>query len=109
MHKLFVKMLGGESRIAHPIELLHLALPVHRNPLARRLAQSPIQQPGFSVVLEANSPSSKRPLPDPKQLRSFQLSEFRSFVTTQNILELDHTNPLEASDRRIQPLQKARR
>jgi hypothetical protein len=95
LHQLLVKVLGGESPIAHPVERLHLALAVHRNPLARRLAEPPIQQSGFSVVLEANSPSSKRPLPDPKQLRSFQLSEFRGFVTTQNILELDHTNPLE--------------
>src|SRR5271169_1838262 len=95
LRQLLVKVLGGEAVVALAIQSLYFLLPIHRNPPTRRLAQPAVQQAGLSVVLEADAPASKRPLPDPEQLRRFQLSELRSFVATQNIPELDHTNPLE--------------
>ena len=95
LRQLLVKVLGREAGVALAIQSFHFLLPIHRNPPARRLAQPAVQQAGFAVVLEADAPASKRPLPDPEQLRRFQLSELRSLVATQNIPELDHTNPLE--------------
>jgi hypothetical protein len=95
LRQLLVKVLGRKAVVALAIQSFHFLLPIHRNPPARRLAQPAVQQARLSVVLEAQAPASKRPLPDPEQLRRFQLTELRSLVATQNIPELDHTNPLE--------------
>jgi hypothetical protein len=93
--QLLVKMLGREAVIAFAIQSLHLMLPVDRNPLARRLAQPPIQKPGFAVVFEPLSPTAKRPFIDPKQFRRFELVQLRRLVAAQYAPELDHTNPLK--------------
>ena len=78
-------MLGREAAVALAIQSLHLMLPINRNPLARRLAQPPIQKPGLAIVLETLTPTAKRPLVDSKQLRRFQLIELRRLVAAQYV------------------------
>jgi len=93
--QLLVKMLGREAVIAFAIQSFHFMLPVDRNPPARRLAQPPIQKPGFAVVFEPLPPPPKRPLINSKQLRRFDLVQLRRLVAAQYARELDHTNPLK--------------
>ena len=61
----------------------------------RRLAKTPIQQPGLAVILEPLPPKPKRPLIDPKQLSRFHLVQFRRLVAAQYARELDHKTPLK--------------
>ncbi len=76
-HQMLVKMLGREALIAPAVQSLDLVHAINRNPLARRLAEPTIQNSGLAVVLEPLTPTSKRPLVDPKKLRRLHLIELR--------------------------------
>jgi hypothetical protein len=89
-----MKMLGREADIPLPIERLHLGSPRRRNPFGRHLAQPPVKQAWFALRIVAIPPTPKRPLADAQQLRRFQLTELRGFVTSQNVQELDHPHTL---------------
>ena len=92
---MLVKMLGREARIALAIKRLDLVLPIDRNPLARRLAEPPVQQPRLAVVLEPLPPTPKRPLANPKQLRRLHLIELRRLVAAQNVQKPHHPHTLK--------------
>ena len=94
-HQMLVKMLGREAPIALAVQSLDLVGAIDRNPLARRLAEPTIQKSGLAVVLEPLTPTSKRPLVDPKQLRCLHLIELRRLVAAQNVQKPHHTHPLK--------------
>ena len=102
-HQMLVKMLGGKALIALAVQSLDLVRAIDRNPLARRLAQPTIHKARLAVVLEPLTPTSERPLANPKQLRCLHLIELRRLVAAQNVQKPHHTNTLRASDRRIKP------
>src|SRR5271155_4860265 len=66
LHQMLVEVLDREALVALAIEPLHLLGPVDRNPLARRLAEPPIDKPGLAFLLVAARPAPKRPLAHPQ-------------------------------------------
>ena len=87
-------MLRREPAVTAPVKRLYLRLPVHRNPLARRFTEPPVQQARFAVFLVAIAPAPERPLAHAQKLRRFQLTELRSLVPAQDIQKLDHSHTL---------------
>src|SRR5574337_91248 len=53
-----VEMLDGEARVVLAVEPLDLLRPVGRNPLARRLAEPPVREPGLTVLLVSSASSA---------------------------------------------------
>ena len=47
---MLVEMLDREALVALAIEPLHLLRPVDRNPLARRLAEPPVDKAGLALL-----------------------------------------------------------
>jgi hypothetical protein len=58
LHQMLVEVLDGDALIALAVKPLDLLGPIDRNPLARRLAEPPIQQPGFALLLVAPASSA---------------------------------------------------
>src|SRR5208337_2080944 len=94
-HQMLVKVLGGEAPVTLAIQSLDLVRAIDRNPLARRLAEPTIQKPRLAVVLKPLTPTSKRPLIDPKQLRCLHLVKLRRLVAAQNVKKPHHTHTLK--------------
>src|SRR5271166_3982607 len=94
-HQMLMKVLGGEAPVTLAIQSLDLVRAIDRNPLARRLAEPTIQKPRLAVVLKPLTPTSKRPLIDPKQLRCLHLVELRRLVAAQNVKKPHHTHTLK--------------
>ena len=94
-HQMLVKVLGGEAPVTLAIQSLDLVRAIDRNPLARRLAEPTIQKPRLAVALKPLTPTSKRPLIDPKQLRCLHLVELRRLVAAQNVKKPHHTHTLK--------------
>ena len=94
LHQTLVEMLGREPGVTRAIQHLHFLAPVRGNPLARRLAQPPIQQARLALVLKALAPAPERPLAHPQQFPSLELAQLRGLVTAQNAHKLDHPHTL---------------
>lgn len=75
----FVKMLRGEPAIARPVQLSHACGFRRRDPPRRRLAQSPVNQTGFSFLLKPTRPAAKRPFTHPHQLGRLKLADLLGF------------------------------
>src|SRR5580658_6188845 len=73
--QVFVKVPCREAVVAGPIQGLDLLLPIQWHPFAGRLAQTAVQQPGLSAVLETLAPAAERPLAHTEQLRRLHLVE----------------------------------
>src|SRR4029077_16781424 len=57
-HQMLVEMLDRETLIALAIKPLHLLGPVGRDPLARRLAEPAVQEPGLALLLMSSVSSA---------------------------------------------------
>ena len=53
LDEMLVEVLDREALVALAIKPLHLLCPIHRDPLARRLAEPAVQEPGFALLLVA--------------------------------------------------------
>ena len=82
---MLVEMLDRETLVALAIKPLHFLRPVDRNPLARRLAEPPVDEPGLAFLLVAARPAPECPLAHPEQLRRLLLIELRRFPAVQKI------------------------
>ena len=82
---MLVEMLDRETLVALAIKPLHFLRPVDRNPLARRLAEPPVDEPGLAFVLVAARPAPECPLAHPEQLRRLLRIELRRFPAVQKI------------------------
>jgi hypothetical protein len=74
---MLVEVLDGEALVALAVERLHLLRPIARNPLARRLAEPPVQQSRLALFLITARPSPKRPNVDPEQFGRLLLVQLR--------------------------------
>ena len=95
LHQMLVEVLDREALIALAIKPLHFLAPVDRNPLARRLAEPPVEKAGLALLLVAARPSPERSLAHPQQLRGFSLIELRRFEAVQKTQKLHHAHPLK--------------
>ncbi len=95
LFEMLVEMLGPEARVAMPVERLHLVLPFRRNPLARRLAQPPVQESRLPILLVAVPPAPERPIADAKQTRGILLTELRPFPTVKDVQKPRHAHTLK--------------
>ena len=93
-HQMLVEMLRREAAVAGAIQRLDLRLPLARHPLARRLAETPVQQAGLAGVLKPDAPTPERPLADAKQRRRIDLVELTGFMTLEHAPELDQPHTL---------------
>ena len=93
--QMLVKVLGGEAEITLPVERLHFLLPVDRNPLARRLAQSPVEKPGLAFLLVTAKPAPKRPLAHSQYLRRLRLVQLRPVPTAEKLNKTRHAHTLK--------------
>ena len=62
-HQMLVEMLDREALVALAVKPLHFLGPVRRDPLARRLAEPPVDEAGLAFLLVA-----PRPGPDVRSL-----------------------------------------
>ena len=95
LHQMLVEVLDREALVALAIEPLHLLGPVDRNPLARRLAEPAVQEPGLAILLIAARPAPERPLAHPQKLRRLFLVQLRRFPAVQNVQKHRHAHPLK--------------
>ena len=91
-----------KPQVTLAVKPLHLLRPVDRDPLARRLAEPAVQEPGFALILVAARPAPERPFAHPQQLGRLFLIELRKFPTVQKAQKPRHAHSLSASLRRIQ-------
>src|ERR1700691_1213770 len=92
---MLVEVLDRKTLVALAIEPLHLFRPIARNPLARRLAEPPVDEPGLAFVLVATRPTPECPLAHPERLRRLLLIELRRFPAVQKIQKHRHAHPLK--------------
>jgi len=99
---MLVEVRGPKARVALPRKRLRLLLAVHRNPLARRLAEPPVQQASLALLIVPVAPASKRPLAHPNQFGCLLLVSSADSQTTQNAQKHRSTRtPERASVQRI--------
>ena len=79
LDQMLVEVLDREALITLAVERLHLLGPVDRNPLARRLAEPPVDKARLAVLLIAARPSPECPLAHPEQFGRLSLIELRRF------------------------------
>src|SRR5207344_1540831 len=94
LDEMLVEVLDREALVALAIKPLHLLCPIHRDPLARRLAEPAVQEPGFALLLVAPRPPPERPFAHPQQLRRLFLIELRRFPTVQKVQKPCHAHSL---------------
>jgi hypothetical protein len=95
LHQMLVEVLDREALVTLAIKRLHLLRPIDRNPLARRLAEPPVDKPGLALLVVAVRPSPERPLAHSQKLGGFTLVELRRFPPVQNIQKHRHAHPLK--------------
>jgi hypothetical protein len=83
LHPMLVEMLDRETLVALAVKPFHLFRPIARDPLARRLAEPPVDEPGLAFLLVAARPAPECPLAHPEQLRRLLLIELRRFPAVQ--------------------------
>ena len=101
LDEMLVEGLDREALVALAIKPLHFFRPIARDPLARRLAEPAIDEPGLAFLLISARPAPERPLRHPEQLGRLFLVQLRQFPTAQKIQKHRHAHPLRASVRRI--------
>ena len=79
LHQMLVEMLDREALVTLAIEPLHLLGAIGRDPLARRLAEPPVDKAGLAFLLVTARPAPERPLAHPEQLGRLLLTELRRF------------------------------
>src|SRR6185312_8390064 len=67
-HQVLVEMPRREALVARSIQRLDLITAVHRDPLARRLADPAVRQTRLAFLLVAAAPAAERPLSHAQQL-----------------------------------------
>jgi hypothetical protein len=92
---MLMEMFDGEALVALAIERLHLFRPVDWNPLARRLAEPPINKTSLALLLVAACPSPERPLADAQKLCCFFLVQLRRFPPVEKLQKHNHAHPLK--------------
>ena len=102
LDEMLVEVLDREALIALAIKPLHLFCPIHRNPLARRLAEPAVQEPGFALLLVAPRPPPQRPFAHPQQLRRLFLIASADSQRCRRFKNLAMRTASSASLRRIQ-------
>ncbi len=95
LHQVLVEVLDRETRVALAVKSFDPHRLVHRHPLGRRLAQTPVQKPRIALTLETTAPAPKRALADPKHLRRLQLAQRSRLTTTENIPKPHHAHTLQ--------------
>ena len=93
-NQMLVEMPRGEALIARPIQPLDLLAPVHRHPLARRLANPAVQQSALAFFFVAPAPAAEGSFADTQQLGRLHLVQFRRIPAAKYVHELQHTNTL---------------
>src|SRR6202041_3170016 len=92
---MLVEMLDRETLVALAVKPFHLFRPIARDPLARRLAEPPVDEPGLAFLLVAARPAPECPLAHPEQLRRLLLIELRRFPAVQKIQKHRHARTLK--------------
>ena len=82
---MLVEMLDREALVTLAIEPLHLLGAIGRDPLARRLAEPPVDKAGLAFLLVTARPAPERPLAHPEQLGRLLLTELRRFPAVEKI------------------------
>jgi len=85
LNQALVEVLDRKTLVALAVKPFHLFRPIARDPLARRLAEPPVDEPGLAFVLVAARPAPECPLAHPEQLRRLLLIELRRFPAVQKI------------------------
>src|SRR5277367_5902594 len=94
LDEMLVERLDREALVTLAVEPLHLLGPVNRNPLARRLAEPAVDEPGLALLLIAPRPAPDRPLTHPEQLRRLLLIELRRFPAVKKSQKPRHAHCL---------------
>jgi hypothetical protein len=84
--QMFVEVLDRETAIKVAIQPQHPLDLRHRRPAQRR-SQTTIRQTFQTAAAMAVTPAPKRPLADPKQLRSLHLAQLRPLRAVKNVRE----------------------
>ena len=95
LHQMLVEMLDREALVTLAIEPLHLLGAIGRDPLARRLAEPPVDKAGLAFLLVTARPAPERPLAHPEQLGRLLLTELRRFPAVEKIQKHRHAHPLK--------------
>ena len=85
LNQALVEVLDRKTLVALAVKPFHLFRPIARDPLARRLAEPPVDEPGLAFVLVAARPAPECPLAHPEQLRRLLRIELRRFPAVQKI------------------------
>ena len=93
-HQVLVEMLGGEARVALPIEPPDLVGLVLRHRPARATPETPVQQPVLALLLEPPRPAPDRALAHPNDLRRLKLAQPASLPARQHVTKLQHPHTL---------------
>jgi hypothetical protein len=101
-----VERLDREALVTLAIKPLHRLGPVNRNPLARRLAEPAVDEPGLALLLIAPRPAPERPLAHPEQLRRLLLIELRRFPAEEESKTSPCALPLRLPSGPSKPVQK---
>src|SRR5580693_6823123 len=95
LDQMLVEMLDREALVALAIEPLHLLGPVGRDPFARRLAKSPVDEARLALLLVSPRPAPERPLAHPEQFGRLLLAQLRRFPAAEKIQKHRHAHPLK--------------
>src|SRR6202167_2533066 len=92
---MLVEVLDRKTLVALAVKPLHFLRPIARTPLARRLAEPPVDEPGLAFLLVATRPTPECRLAHPERLRRLLLIELRRFPAVQKIQKHRHAHPLK--------------
>ena len=107
LDQMLVEVLDRETLVALAVKPLHFLGPVRRDPLARRLAEPPVDEAGLAFLLVPPRPAPECPLAHPKQLGRLLLIELRQLpAVKKKFKNIAMRTASRASLRRIQPLPK---
>jgi hypothetical protein len=106
LDEMLVERLDREALVTLAIKPLHRLGPVNRNPLARRLAEPAVDEPGLALLLIAPRPAPDHPLAHPEQLRRLLLIELRRFPAEEESKTSPCALPLRLPSGPSKPVQK---
>ena len=93
LHQMLVEVLDREALVARAVKPLHLLRPIRRDPLARRLAEPPVDKAALALLLIGPPPAPEGPLAHPEQLGRLFRIELRRFPAVQKVQNIAMRTP----------------